>query len=103
MTLAQFLAGEMPDTETLRSLALVFDGEVAQEIRDADAAHGDPRCRLVPAATADGRWLCSAEILPDCITPGATYFPVFSTLGSDVLSAIDVIPLSSVPLPPPKT
>ena len=94
MTLKQFLAGEMPDTETLRSLALVFDGEVAQSIRAADAANGDPRCRLVPAATADGRWLCSAEILPDCVTNGATYFAVFSALTADATGRIDVVSLA---------
>lgn len=96
MTLRQFLAGEMPDTEALRSLALVFDAEVAQAIRAADAALGDPRCRLEPAATAGGLWLCSAEILPDCVTDGATYFAVFSSLSADVLERIDVVSLAAV-------
>lgn len=102
MTLAELLAGAMPDEESLRSLAIVFDSELAQRMVNIHAWHGDPRFTAYPAATSDGRWFHRADILPDCIKPGGLYAAGFAFLDASRFADIEVLPLSEVTLADPQ-
>jgi len=101
MTLSDILS-EMPDIDTLRTLAVVMETPTAQRMVNVHAWHGDQRCTVFPAAMDDGRWMAPADILPDCITPGGMYHAGFSHLDPTAFSQIAVMPISEVTLADPQ-
>jgi hypothetical protein len=96
MTLAEFLSQPLPDTDTLRSLAVVFDTVMAQRMVNAHAWYGDPRCTAYPAPLADGRWCHAATLLPDCLSPEGAYHAGFSRLTSANFAQVEVVPLADL-------
>ena len=96
MNLAELLSSPLPDTDTLRTLGVVFDTAMAQRMINAHAWYGDPRCTVFPAELADGRWCHVADILPDCLTPGGTYHAGFAHLNPANFTQVEVIPLADL-------
>lgn len=104
MTLADLLESPLPDQETLRSLALVFDQAFAQRVANVQAWFGNPMHQPRPAALDDGRWAFSAEVLMGC-SPGGILWEGFSKLNADRFDEILVVPAGEItladPQPPP--
>jgi len=98
MTLEELLSSPLPTPSELESLCLAMPTAVAQRMVNLYAWHGDPRCTMFPGLASDGRWIIPAEILRDCVTPGGTYFLGFRFVDDDMLSQVDVLPVSSVTL-----
>ena len=96
MTLADLLSAPLPDTDTLRTLGIVFDTALAQRMINAHAWYGDPRCTVFPAALADGRWCHTADILPDCISPEGGFYAGFSRLDAANFVSVEVVPLADL-------
>jgi hypothetical protein len=96
MTLLEFLSQPLPDIDTLRTLAVVFDTAMAQRMVNAHAWYGDPRCTVYPAPLADGRWCHIASILPDCVSPDGGYHAGFSRLNAANFASVEVVPLADL-------
>jgi hypothetical protein len=96
MNLLELLASPLPDTETLRTLAIVFDTEMAQKMVNFHSWYGDPRCTVFPAALADGRWCHTADILPDCLSPDGGYHAGFVRLDATNFSQVEILPVAEL-------
>lgn len=90
MTLADLLA-DMPSSQALTQLALVFDQELRDRLVAVQAEYGDPRFTAYPAALTDGRYMHQASILVAC-QPGGVYHAGFSHLDASRFSEIAVMP-----------
>jgi hypothetical protein len=96
MTLAEFLSSPLPDSDTLQTLAIVFDTPLAQKMLNSHAWYGDPRCTVYPAALADSRWCHVADILPQCIAEGGIYAAGFARLDATNFASVEVVPLAGL-------
>lgn len=104
MTLADLLAGGLPDVPTLRGLALVFGDVLCQRLANVQAWYGDDSVVPIPASTTDGRWMLCADVLTEC-RPGGILWAGFSHLDPAGFVGIEVVQLADVtladpPLPP---
>lgn len=87
MTLADL---QLPVTyEWASGYALVFPAALAERLLEVQEEVGDSRYRLVPAPTVDGRFLCRAELLTECVD--GFLAPAFARLNADNFNQIEVI------------
>lgn len=93
MTLAGFLAAPLPDTDTLQTLAIVFDASMAQRLAEVQGEHGDPRHVPHARLLTDGRYMLTGDILLAC-QPGGVVHGWFSHLDASRFDQIEVVPLA---------
>jgi hypothetical protein len=87
--------------EWARERCLVFPLSLAQRLLEVQDEVGDVRYRLVPTLLTDGRYLCNADLLTECV-PGGFLAPAFARLNAGNFGQVEVIPWADVAafLPP---
>lgn len=90
--------------EWAKHYALVFPAALAQRLADVQKAIGDSRYSLFPAPTTDGRYLCNADLLTECVEGGFLH-AAFCMLDSSKFDQIEVLPRADAAalLPPDPT
>jgi hypothetical protein len=87
MTLADV---QLPVTyEWASGCSLVFPAELADRLLEVQDEVGDSRYRLVPTPTVDGRFLCRAELLTECVS--GFLAPAFARLNAGNFDQVDVV------------
>jgi len=87
MTLADI---QLPVTyEWAIGYALVFPAALAARLLEVQEEVGDQRYYLIPAPTVDGRFLCRAELLTECVT--GFLAPAFARLNAVNFNQIEVV------------
>jgi hypothetical protein len=85
-----------------KSLALVFNSQLAFRLADLHAVYGSPNCVPVPRTLTDGRLMLCADVLTE-IEPGGLLHAMWEAADKTVLSAaVEVLPWAeAVALLPP--
>ena len=83
-----------------KDLAIVYSYETAVLLYGLQQQHGDWRHVCYGRELTDGRWMIGGEILA-MVGPGDPYSWIVDHATSELLQAIEVVPLSSVELAPP--
>jgi len=87
MTLADV---QLPVTyEWASGYALVFPAALADRLLEVQEEVGDQRYHLIPAPTVDGRFLCRAELLTECVS--GFLAPAFARLNAANFDQIEVV------------
>lgn len=92
MTLADIITQPI-DLATARTLALVFDAELAQTLQTVQQTYGDPRHVPAPTLLTDGRYMLCADLLTEIGAHGL-YAPGFSHLPQELFASVSVIPMA---------
>lgn len=79
--------------EEARHYGLVFSDALAARLREMQDDHGDPRHRVEPQATADGRFFLNGDVLSE-VGPGGIFSPGFSRLDASRFDEIEVMPIA---------
>lgn len=69
---------------------LVFPAELADRLLEVQEEVADPRYNLVPTPLTDGRYLCNADLLTECV-PGGFLHPAFARLNPGNFGLIEVM------------
>ena len=93
MTHAQLIAALFPDgpPSDYKTHALLLDQTAVQAMQAAQEAVGSDRHKVQPVATTDGRWLVSADILPELDNDGLFRAAVDHFDGAH-LAGVEVVP-----------
>ena len=104
MTHAQLIGALFPDgpPSDYKAHALILDLAAVQAMQAAQEAVGSDRHKVQPVATTDGRWLVSADILPELDDDGLfrdalDHFDGSKLGGVEVLPWADGVALLPVP------
>ena len=93
MTHAQLIAALFPDgpPANYTAHALLLDQTAVQAMQAAQEAVGSDRHKVQPVATTNGRWLVSADILPELDNDGLFRAAVDHFDGTH-LAGVEVVP-----------
>ena len=93
MTHADLINALFPDgpPSDYKAYALLLDAAAVQAMQAAQDAVGSERHKVRPVATTDGRWLVSADILPEFHANGL-FERAMPYLESSILEGIEVVP-----------
>jgi hypothetical protein len=94
MTLAALIQQPV-SYEATKDLALVFSPELAAELADIQAEHGNPRHVASPVDLVDGRKMLCADLLTE-VGPGGIYSGGFAHLPAELFPLVEVLPMSQV-------
>lgn len=94
MTLADIVKQPV-SYETAKDLALVFSPELAAQLAEVQAEHGNPRHVASPVDLTDSRKMLCADLLTE-IAPGGLYAQGFAYLPKELFNSVDVIPMSKI-------
>ena len=104
MTHADLINALFPDGEpaNYKAHALLLDLTAVQAMQAAQEAVGSERHKVRPVATTDGRWLVSADILPELDDDGLfrdalDHFDETYLVGVEVVPWADGVALLPVP------
>ena len=93
MTHADLINALFPDAPPAdyKAHALIIPLATVQAMNDAQEAVGSTKHKVQPVATTDGRWLVSADILPEFQESGL-FKRVILYLEPDIFAGIEVVP-----------
>ena len=93
MTHADLINALFPDgaPADYKAHALLLPLETVQAMQAAQDAVGSERHKVQPVATTDGRWLVSADILPE-LAPGGIFAAAMEHFDGTHLSGVEVVP-----------
>ena len=104
MTHGELVAALFPNGEPAdyKSHALILDAAAVQAMQDAQDQVGSDRHKVQPVETTDGRWLISADIIPELAAggifePAMAYFDGSALAGVEVMSWADGVALLPEP------
>jgi hypothetical protein len=106
MTHDELIAALFPNgaPDDYKSFALILPLGTVTAMNAAQEAVGSTRHKVQPVATTDGRWLVSADILPE-LTPGGLFEPAMSHFDAAALEGVEVMPwadgVALLPVPDP--
>lgn len=83
------------DVVWARQHALVFASDMAQRLVQVQDEIGDTRYRLEPQLLTDGRYMCNADLLTECL-PGGFLHAAFTRLDASRFGEIEVVPMAEV-------
>jgi hypothetical protein len=92
MTLADLITQPV-SYDTAKDLALVFSPELAAQLAEVQAEHGNPRHVASPVDLVDGRKMLCADLLTE-IGPGGLYSGGFAHLPAELFPLVEVIPMA---------
>jgi hypothetical protein len=93
MTHADLINALFPNgaPEDYKAFALILPLNTVTAMNAAQEAVGSTRHKVQPVATTDGRWLISADILPE-LAQGGLFEPAMSYFNADALGGVEVMP-----------
>ena len=93
MTHADMIAALFPGgpPADYKAHALILDAAAVQAMQAAQDAVGSERHKVQPVATTDGRWLVSADILPELDDDGL-FAPAMEHFDGTHLAGVEVVP-----------
>jgi hypothetical protein len=93
MTHADLISALFPDgaPDDYKAYALVLPLATVTAMNAAQEAVASTRHKVQPVATTDGRWLVSADILPE-LAPGGLFEPAMAHFDADALGGVEVMP-----------
>ena len=93
MTHADMIAALFPDgpPADYKAHALLLPLETVIAMKAAQEAVGSERHKVYPVATTDGRWLVSADILPE-LAPNGIFAPALEHFDGTHLAGVEVVP-----------
>ena len=104
MTHAELVAALFPDgePEKYKNHALILDAAAVQAMQAAQEQVGSKSHKVQPVETTDGRYLISADIIPELATggifePAMAYFDGSALAGVEVMSWADGVALLPEP------
>ena len=92
MTHAELVAALFPNGEPAdyKSHALILDLAAAQAMQEAQEQVGSKRHKVHPVETTDGRYLISADIIPE-LSAGGVFAPAMAYFDGSALSGVEVM------------
>jgi hypothetical protein len=92
MTHADLIAALFPDgaPDDYKAHALLLTTTTVQAMSAAQDAVGSTRHKVRPVATTDGRWLVSADILPE-LAEGGIFAPALPHFDAAALAGVEVV------------
>ena len=93
MTHADLINALFPDGEPAdyKANALLLDLVAVQAMQAAQDAVASDRHKVQPVATTDGRWLVSADILPE-LAPDGIFAAAMEHFDGSKLGGVEVVP-----------
>ena len=93
MTHAELIQALFPDgpPADYKAHALILDIDAVQAMQAAQDVVGSERHKVQPVATTDGRWLVSADILPE-LAPGGIFAAAMEHFDGSKLGGVQVLP-----------
>lgn len=89
MTLDQLLS-DLPDAATLKSLWLVFDGDINERLKSAQPSY---QHQVSPIGLTDGRFTVCADLLTES---AGIYAPTFAALDQSAFPLVQVVTKSQI-------
>ena len=95
MTHDDLIATLFPDgaPDDYKAHALLLPTSAVLAMQAAQDAVGSTRHKVQPIATRDGRWLVSADIVPE-LAPGGIFSAAMPYFDANALSGVEVLPWS---------
>ena len=92
MTHAELVAALFPngEPENYKSHALIIDLAAVQAMQAAQEQVGSKRHKVQPVETTDGRYLISADIIPE-LAAGGIFEPAMAYFDGSALSGVEVM------------
>ena len=93
MTHEQLIGALFPEgaPADYKAHALLLPLETVIAMKAAQDAVGSDRHKVQPVATIDGRWLVSADILPE-LAPNGIFVPALEHFDGTHLAGVEVVP-----------
>ena len=92
MTHAELVAALFPngEPENYKNHALILDLAAVQAMQSAHEQVGSKRHKVQPVETTDGRYLISADIIPE-LAAGGIFEPAMAYFDGSALSGVEVM------------
>ena len=92
MTHAELVAALFPNggPENYKNHALILDLAAVEAMQEAQEQVGSDRHKVQPVETTDGRWLISADIIPE-LAAGGIFEPAMAYFDGSALAGVEVM------------
>ena len=92
MTQAELVASLFPngEPENYKNHALILDLAAVQAMQSAQEQVGSKRHKVQPVETTDGRYLISADIIPE-LSAGGIFDPAMAYFDGSTLAGVEVM------------